>query len=128
MLFRDINIRKDISLCMVNLGSFGVHCQFYGANEILIFSSSLFADAMAMKAQNCQKTSEVLNILKQMQKIDTVGEWLLRRKWEITFNNVKLVDFLWKPIVIQFDICEYQFKKMDSFTQEPPTRIDKIVF
>lgn len=53
---------------MVNLGSFGVHCQFYGANEILIFSSSLFADAMAMKAQNCQKTSEVLNILKQIQK------------------------------------------------------------
>lgn len=124
----DINIRKDISLCMVNLGSFGVHCQFYGANEILIFSSSLFADAMAMKAQNCQKTSEVLNILKQIQKIDTVGEWLLRRKWEITFNNVKLVDFLWKSIVIQFDICEYQFKKMDSFTQEPPTRIDKVVF
>lgn len=77
---------------------------------------------MAMKAQNCQKTSEVLNILKQIQKIDTVGEW------EITFNNVKLVDFLWKLIVIQFDICEYQFKKMDSFTQEPPTRIDKIVF
>lgn len=83
---------------------------------------------MAMKAQNCQKTSEVLNILKQIQKIDTVGEWLLRRKWEITFNNVKLVDFLWKPIVIQFDICEYQFKKMDTFIQEPPTRIDKIVF
>lgn len=58
---------------MVNLGSFGVHCQFYGANEILIFSSSLFADAMAMKAQNCQKTSEVLNILKQIPKIDTVA-------------------------------------------------------
>lgn len=70
----DINIRKDISLCMVNLGSFGVHCQFYRANEILIFSSSLLADAMAMKAQKCHKTSEVLNILKQIQKIDTVGE------------------------------------------------------
>lgn len=64
----DINIRKDVSLCMVNLGSFGVHCQFYGANEILIFSSSLFADAMAMKAQKCHETSEVLNILKQIQK------------------------------------------------------------
>lgn len=70
----DINIRKDISLCMVNLGSFGVHCQFYGANEILIFSSSLFADAMAMRAQKCHQTSEVLNILKQIQKIDTEGE------------------------------------------------------
>lgn len=57
-----------------------------------------------------------------------MGEWLLRQKWEITFNNVKLVDFLWKPIVIQFDSREKQFKKMDIFIPEPPTRINKIVF
>lgn len=72
----DINIRKDISLCMVNLGSFGVHCQFYGANEILIFIFFQFVCRCNGNetTQNCQKTSEVLNILKQIQKIDTVGE------------------------------------------------------
>lgn len=73
----DINIRKDISLCMVNLGSFGVHCQFYGANEILIFIFFQFVcrcDGNERIAQNCQTTSEVLNILKQIQRIDTVGE------------------------------------------------------
>lgn len=71
----DINIRKDISLCMVNLGSFGVHCQFYGANEILIFSSSLFADAMAMKQHKTVKRRQRFWIFwSKYKKKNTVGE------------------------------------------------------
>lgn len=128
MLFRDINIRKDISLCMVNLGSFGVHCQFYGANEILIFSSSLFADAMAMKAQNCQKTSEVLNILKQIQKKKYSRRITVTSKLGDNFQQCETRRFLMKTDCNSIRHSWISIQKMNTFIQEPPTRIDKIVF
>lgn len=81
---------------MVNLGSFGVHCQFYGANEILIFSSSLFADAMAMKAQNCQKTSEVLNIFEANTKNRYSRRMTVTSKMGDNFQQCETRRFLMK--------------------------------